>query len=207
MYQPKHFTETEREEIIAFMQDHPFITMIVNDGSISHATQIPVLIEQEANETIAKGHIFKHTDHYQALINNNEVLLLFTGPHCYVSASWYTKRGQASTWNYMTVQARGKAEMTNDAGTLAIITELTNKYEQEQAPPELVANMDESYIKNNIQAIAGFTIQLTDIKATFKLNQNKDDESYKNVVSQLSNKNHNSKLIAQEMKKRKPELF
>ena len=53
------------------------------------------------------------TDHYKTFLKNENVLVIFNGPHCYVSASWYVKKNIASTWNYMTVHAKGKLKLTD----------------------------------------------------------------------------------------------
>lgn len=208
MYRPKYFEETDREKIIAFMQAHPFATLIVNDGTKSYATQIPVLFEEREGVLYIRGHVDRYSDHYQPLTVNKEALLLFTGADCYVSASWYSRRGQASTWNYMSVQVRGTINMLDDGGTYEIIKDLTHQYEDEQNTPELTEDMDDKYIAANLKAIAGFEVTATEFKATFKLNQNKDDESFKNVVEQLmATDDINSITIAGEMMQLRPHLF
>lgn len=208
MYKPAHFSETDRNKIIAFMQAHPFATIIAHDGHRNVATQIPVLFVERENELYILGHVYRHADHYAAIANASEVLLLFTGAHCYVSAGWYSRRGQASTWNYMSAQVRGSVTLLDDNNTYELIKELTHMYEDGQDQPELIEDMDEKYITANLKAIAGFEIRVTELNATFKLNQNKDDESFKNVVEQLMNSNDiNSISIAGEMMQLRPHLF
>lgn len=208
MYSPPHFTEKDRQAITEFIQEHPFATLILNDSGKSYATQVPVMLDEREDELYITGHIYRHADHYPALANSKDVLLLFTGAHCYVSASWYTRRGQASTWNYMSVQARGAVRMMDEAETLELITALTHQYEDGQIVPETVEQMSEEYISVNLKAIAGFEIAVTQLDATFKLNQNKDDESYRNVVDQLmATEDINSITIAGEMMKLRPHLF
>lgn len=208
MYRPNYFAETDRDTIISFIEEHPFATVIINDGVKNFATQIPVLLAEREEKLYIRGHVYRRADHYPALAASKEVLLLFTGADCYVSASWYSKRGQASTWNYMTVQLRGTITMLGQDDTYNIIEDLTHQYEDEQENPELTEDMSDEYISENLKAIAGFEIAIADIDATFKLNQNKDNESYKNVVEQLMATNDiNSITIAGEMMKLRPELF
>ena len=76
----------------------------------------------------------KHTDHHTAFEKNDKVLLLFNGPHCFVSAAWYQNPASASTWNYMTVQAKGKIFFTDEKETRAIIQQITEKYEGFDSP-------------------------------------------------------------------------
>lgn len=208
MYKFPHFTESDAAAIVDFMQAHPFVTLIAYDGQQSQATQVPVLIEEREGTVFLKGHVFKHSDHYPALQNSAEMLVLFTGPHCYVSASWYTKRGQGSTWNYMSVQARGKARWFADEETRQLLADLTHKYEDGQQRPELLEDMPEDYVSANLKAIAGFEIEVWQLDATFKLSQNRDDETYKNIVAQLmASDDIDSISIAGQMMQRKPHLF
>ena len=208
MYQPKRYSETDRAALISFMQAHPFVTLIANDGERSYATQIPVIVEQRGDDTYIIGHVSIHTDHYPVLEQAKEVLTIFTGPHCYVSASWYNERGIASTWNYMTVQARGGIRIMDSDETLQVIKQLTDTYEGNQEQPELLENMPEAYVSANLKAIKGFEIKVTDMSGTFKLSQNKTDQSYVNVVNQLKAIGKEDELeIAEELMKRRPELF
>ena len=208
MYHPPHFTEKDRDTIISFMREYPFVTLIINYEGKSHATQIPVMLREQEDALYITGHVSRHTGHYPALEQSTEALLLFTGAHCYISASWYSRRGQASTWNYMSVQARGAVRMMDSEETLALITALTHQYEDGQLQPETVEQMSEEYIKANLAAIAGFEMKVSQLDATFKLNQNKDDESYRNVVAQLmASEDFNSITIAGEMMKLRPHLF
>ncbi|MCB0697268.1 MAG: FMN-binding negative transcriptional regulator, partial [Chitinophagaceae bacterium] len=173
MYGPKHYTETDREKILEFIATHPFATLIVNDKERSYATQIPVMLDERDNTLYLQGHVSRHTDHYPILADSTEVLLMFTGAHCYVSAGWYAERGQASTWNYMTVQARGSIHLFDEHESLELLKELTHYYEDGQDHPELLENMPEEYVAANVKAIAGFEITVTSLDATFKLSQNR----------------------------------
>src|SRR6476619_2195651 len=75
------------------------------------------------------GHIMKNSDHHKAFLKNENVLVIFTGPHCHVSASWYPNPVQASTWNYMTVHAKGKIRFGDEEYTKRIVECITNEYE------------------------------------------------------------------------------
>ena len=98
-------TEPDQKNVLEFMHAHPFVTLIGNDGNHSAATQVPVLIEKREGTLSLRGHLMKKTDHHTALLNNPEVLVLFMGPQCYVSSSWYSERGTGGTWNEITVQS------------------------------------------------------------------------------------------------------
>lgn len=209
MYKMHYFTEPDINIAIEFMRAHSFVTLIGSLNNKPVATQVPVLVEQRNDKIILRGHIMCKTDHHEALLHHPEPLVLFQGPHCYVSASWYSERGHGSTWNYMTIHARGPLRFMDGDGTLQLIKDLTHKYEDNQELPETVEKMDmERYVRPMLSAIAGFEVEITDMFPIFKLSQNRDDDSFKNIVAQLeATEDYNSISIAQEMKARRSKLF
>ena len=209
MYKMHYFTEPDLNIAIEFMRAHPFVTLIGSHHNTPVATQVPVLVEKQNNTVVVRGHIMRKTDHHLALQDNPQTLMLFQGPHCYVSASWYSERGHGSTWNYMTVHARGTVQFMDEAGTLQLIKDLTHKYEDHQKQPQQVAQMDmDGYVRPMLSAIAGFEIEITEMHPIFKLSQNRDDESFKNIVAELEEtEEYNSRAIAHEMRIRRPKLF
>lgn len=199
------FTENDMQAVTAFMKANPFVTLIGNSNNNSVATQIPVLFDEQDGKTVIRGHIMRKTDHHLAFEQNPEALVLFTGPHCYVSASWYSERGIGSTWNYMTVHARGTIRFMDAAHTLQLVTELTHKYEDSQAMPELVENMSmEKFVNPMVKAIVSFEMVLDYIYPLFKISQNRDDESHARIIKELEARgDYNSMEIAKEMRKRR----
>jgi transcriptional regulator len=207
MYKMPHFTEPDRDKVLAFMRAHSFVTLIANDGHRSEATQVPVLFDERDGRLMLSAHIMRKTGHYIAIEQNPEVLVLFTGPHCYVSSSWYTE-AMGATWNYQTVHVRGRVTFTDEAGTINIINRLTEKYERVQEQPLLMPDLPAGYVDAHVKAIAGLEIEVTDIYPIFKLSQNRDDESYKNIVAQLlKTSDPQAHQIAEEMKQGRPHLF
>lgn len=134
------------------------------------------------------GHIMKGTDHNKAFLQNENVLVIFTGPHCYVSASWYVTKNVASTWNYMDVHAKGKIKFTDDEGTKKIIENLTKQYEphgSEAAFHKLPAE----YVNRMSKAIIGFHIKVESLENVFKLSQNRDEVTKKQIIENLKKTN------------------
>ena len=201
MYKFPYFTERDTDKVIAFMQENAF-AMVSGFGELYPvATQIPLEVELKEGRIYLHGHIMKKTDHHKAFDNNNNVLVLFTGPHCYVSASWYNNPQAASTWNYMTVQAKGKITFTDDAGTYEAIKYVTNKYEGLETAAAF-NNMPQEYILPLLKAIIGFTIEVESFDNTFKLSQNKKPEEQTNIIAELKKRgDEQSFKIAAEMGK------
>ncbi|MBP6431768.1 MAG: FMN-binding negative transcriptional regulator [Ferruginibacter sp.] len=202
MHSNSNYKVTDKATIVAFIKKYSFATIIGNVDGVAFSSQIPLLIEEVNDKIILLGHIIRKTNHYNALLKNNNALLIFNGPHTYVSASWYTNPAGASTWNYMTVNARGKINFLDDNGTRNAIRLLTAKYESEES---LAAfdRMSEEYIAANLKAIVGFTIEVDEFDAVFKLSQNRDEISRNNIIAQLKKSDDfNSVAIAEEMSKR-----
>lgn len=208
MYKKPYFLEEDHSIIMSFIQAHPFITLIGTKGDCPCATQVPVLVEQDdSGQVKLYGHIIKGSDHHRAFQTNNQALALFTGAHCYVSSGWYTTPTGA-TWNYQTVHTRGTIRLLEAEDTIDIIRKLTAYFEAGQERPLLIDGIPAAEVQAAPKAIAGFELVVTDIHAVFKLSQNRDDESYRNIVTQLrKTTDKDAHIIADEMVIRRKELF
>jgi transcriptional regulator len=208
MYNLPNFKEKDSEVVLEFMRQHPFAMLIGVDAVQKPvATQIPFLFVEKEGSLYLRGHIMKNNDHHLAFTQNNQVLAVFTGPHTYVSASWYENKQQASTWNYMAVHAKGELFFLDDKALLEMLDELTAYYEANQASPSLYKDLSEEYIMRLSKAIVAFEIKVNSIEHVFKLSQNKDEKSYQNIIEMLRSSDADSRAIAEEMIKRKHQLF
>lgn len=116
-------------------------------------------------------------------------MVIFSGEHAYISASWYAKQNIASTWNYRAVHAKGVVRFLDDEGLYNILVNLTNHFEGTAESPAAVKYMSAEYVKENMKAIVGFEIELTAIQHVFKLSQNRDEVSKKQIIEQLGSDN------------------
>ena len=202
MYKFPYFTEADEEKVFELMQKTTFslITGIYNNFPV--ATHVPLEVKRHNGKIILTGHIMKGTDHHKAFLENENVLVIFSGPNCYVSASWYVNKNVASTWNYMDVHVKGKIKLTGSDETKKIIENITNKYEQPES--EAAFNkLPKEYVDRLSKAITGFNIEVESIDNVFKLSQNHDEITRKQIIENLKKLNdHNSCEIAKEMEKR-----
>jgi transcriptional regulator len=209
MYDLPYFKEQDKETITKFIHEHPFAFLSgCDEDQKPVATQVPVFIEERNGAFILTGHIMRQTDHYKAFLKNPNVLALFTGPHCYVSATWYSDPSQASTWNYMSVHAKGKLRFLDEVGLINVLKKLTLHFEKANSSSSTVYdNLTEEYKRPLMKAIAAFEIEVENLEAVFKLSQNRDEESYINIIRHLDDQGGDAKLIADEMKKRQEGLY
>jgi transcriptional regulator len=209
MYTFSYFQEADQQVLLQFLSDHPFAFLT---GSFQNgqqvATQIPILIERRGEELILQGHIMRKTDHHKAFIENPEVLAVFTGPHSYVSASWYSNPQIGSTWNYMSVHVSGKIAFMSDDQLVEFMRKFTLYFEKEDATsPTVFDNLPQGFLSKMMPGIVGFEIRTRNINNVFKLSQNRDEASYLNIISQLENQGGEAAKIAAEMLKRRSALF
>lgn len=207
MYNLSYFKEPDRKVMLQFMQDHPFafLTGSARDGK-PVATQVPLLVSEVNGKLVIRGHIMRNTDHHKAMVDNPNVLAVFTGPHAYVSATWYTNNKMASTWNYMHVHIRGKIRFLPQEDLIALLKDLTLHFEEgKHTSPTVYDNLPDEFIDRMLPAIVAFEIEVEEIDNVFKLSQNRDEASYRNIITRL--KARGSEELAGEMEKRLPDLF
>lgn len=202
MYKFKYFTEEDNEKVIAFMKENSFAVITGIGEAFPVATHVPLEIKQVDGKMIFTGHIMKNSDHHKAFLKNENVLVIFNGPHCHVSASWYANPAQGSTWNYMTVHAKGKISFGDEAYTRKIVENLTNKYENPNS--EAAFNkLSTEYVDRLVKAILGFTIEVESFDNVFKLSQNHDEETRQSIIEHLfKNGSDDEKKIAKEILQR-----
>ena len=202
MYNIPHFKAKDHQEVVDFMHANPFVTICGADKEgFPVATQVPVLLKIENDKIIISGHVMRKQDHTKAFELNNNVLVIFSAPSAFVSASWYSVKGVASTWNYQTVHAVGKMEMKGEDHLYDLLSELTAHFEKDPNAPTQVKNLDPDYMQQNMKAIVSFEIEVIELKHVFKLSQNRDDVSHENIKKELSNGTPACKHMAAAMKR------
>ncbi|MEQ8303511.1 MAG: FMN-binding negative transcriptional regulator [Cyclobacteriaceae bacterium] len=209
MYNFSYFKENDKRTILDFIEAHPFAFMTGSFVSGKQvATQTPVLLEERNGEMYLQGHVMRNTDHHRALVENPNALLVFTGPNCYVSASWYSNPQIGSTWNYMSVHVAGQVNFMSDEELIQFMRKLTLKFEEGNTHSQtFYDNLPDDFLNKMMPGIAGFEIKVDKLENVFKLSQNRDEKSYLNIISKLEERGGESALIASEMKKRRDALF
>jgi transcriptional regulator len=208
MYNLPHFKANDEKEVIAFMHAHPFITLCgSNEKNQPVATHVPVLMEERDEKIFLRAHIMRNQKHTKAFEQNKNVLAIFSTAHTYVSASWYSNPRIGSTWNYQAVHAHGILNFKDENFLHHLLTQLTEKFENNPHSPSLVQKLDEDYVSNMMKAIIGFEIEITSIEHVFKLSQNRDEKSYENIIEHLQQGDADAQQVASAMQKNKQNVF
>lgn len=210
MYNLPYFKTDDQEELIRFMRDHSFVTLTgVDADNQPVATQLPVFIDEKDGKYFLSGHIMKKSDHQLAFATNPQVLAIFTGPHAYVSATWYVNPHMGSTWNYMSVHAKGVIRFSEEEDAIAAaLRRLSLHYENNNtASATYFDNLPADYVSKMTKGILAFEIEVTGIDHVFKLSQNRDPKSFEEIIRRLHEKGGDASLVAAEMEKRKSKLY
>lgn len=178
MYTPKHFLESDRAKLTALIHENAFGTLVSVINGRATVSHIPFIYDDD--KSILLAHVARANPQWQELPKAQDVLVIFQGPHAYVSPSWYHQPG-VPTWNYAIVHIRGHAEAFEDSRSLqSVVERLTKKYESSNEPP-----WSASYDAQMLKQIVGIKIHINEIKGKFKLSQNRTAEDRNSVISRL----------------------
>lgn len=202
MYVPKHYENENDAEIKDFIKANSFGILINQTAGKLWGTHIP--FHFSADETKLYGHISKGNVQWKSFSSDQEVLAIFTGPHAYISPSWYNHEN-VPTWNYIAVHVYGTIKIIEGDLLFQSLKHMVDKYEKASAKPVSLEGMSPDYVKKHIQALVGFEITITEIKAAYKLSQNRDQINYHNIIDQLEKREDADSLkVAEAMKQKLP---
>lgn len=199
MYIPELYKNDNQQEIQNFIYQNGFGILVNQTDGKPWATHIPLLLEEKNGKQILVGHISKENPQAESFRFNDDVLAIFSGPHTYISSSWYDHEN-VPTWNYLAVHVYGKLKIHSLEESIEALKRLVDKYESKSENPIRVEELSK---KTMLQArgIVSFEIEITAMEAKKKLSQNRDDKNYKTIISELEKTNDTQAIaIAKEMK-------
>jgi transcriptional regulator len=191
MYQPPHFREDRLEIQHGLIRAHPFGLLITAGASGLAANPIPFVIDAEASERgTLRGHLARANPQWRDLAGVAECLVVFQGPHDYISPSWYPTKQETGkvvpTWNYVTVHAWGRPRVIEDAGWLrAQVEALTTSREGLRAAPWQVGDAPEAFVGAQLKGIVGVEVPIARIEGKWKVSQNRPAADRVGVVHGL----------------------
>jgi transcriptional regulator len=199
MYIPKINLETNKAEIVAFMQQFSFATIITAKDNVPTATHLPFTVTTKDEQIILSAHFAKANDHWQT-IEDYKVLVIFSEPHAYISTKNYDKELNVPTWNYISIHAYGQGKLITETEKAFEVLEATiDNYEASYR--QQWDNFPADYKLKMLNGIVAFEITVTDLQAKKKLSQNRTETEKEKIIETLSkSKDTNEQLIAEYMK-------
>lgn len=204
MYTPKFNQVTDRAILIEAMRANSFAILFgpldsTLPSAQHHGTHLPLVIKDEGPHGVLEGHFAKANPQWQSLANR-ETLVVFPGPHTYVSPSVYAERLSVPTWNYVAVHAYGTLDpIQDDAGKEALLAGLIQA--NDPAYADQWRTLPEGYRRSLLAGIVGFRIPITRIEGKFKLSQNRPEVDRRAVYDAQANGTPDQQSLAAWMKR------
>jgi transcriptional regulator len=202
MYIPKYFNIEDEDVIHDFIEKNSFATLFSQHNGEPCATHLPILLNK--TEGFLHGHFARPNQQWKDIVGQN-VLVVFQGPHCYISPSWYEISQAVPTWNYVAVHVYGQLVIVEDEQEVfESLSEMVIKYEKPDSTYHL-EDVDSNYIKGMSKGIVGFKIQINKIEGKAKLSQNHPAARQELIINELEKSvDQNNIQIAQLMKRNLP---
>lgn len=201
MYIPKYFKVTDINEIIKFIQGNSFATIVTTKKGKPIASHLPLGLHKQGEDYYITGHMAYGNPQWRTFETCDDVLVIFQGPHAYISSSWY-EHENVPTWNYQAVHVYGQASILDEEELKQDLSKLLEKYEKQRENPVLWDKLSPQLLESQLKGIVGFKIKVQEVQAAYKLSQNRNEEDYHNIVEKLQvEENPDAHQLAEVMKK------
>ncbi len=198
MYIPKFFLEENEEKILDFMREFNFAALVTAENDVPTATHLPFIIEKCAEKVVLLAHLAKANLHWKQF--DKEILVIFQEPHAYISPLLYGEKQNVPTWNYVAVHAYGRAKIFDERENLALLEKQVAAFDENYFQTDW-QEISADYKTNLAKGVVAFEIEVTDLQAKKKLNQNKTGQSAENVIESFEKSDReNERQIAEYMK-------
>jgi transcriptional regulator len=169
MYSPPYNRVEKRAEVLEFMRANNFVLLVTGKNDALHASHLPVLLHEEKEQIILDMHMARANKQWREF-SGAEVLVVFFGPHAYVSPRWYEEKERVPTWNYAAVHAYGVPELI------------------EGLDPQWLPQFDalrEEYVQRMLGGIVNFRIPVARLETRWKLSQNRGRREQELIAAEL----------------------
>jgi transcriptional regulator len=175
MYIPSAFNIEDTERLARFIQQHSFATVVTHsEEGVPFASHAPILYDPEPNPSgRLLGHLARANPQWQHFGHNREVLVIFHGPHAYVSPRWYATEPAVPTWNYAVVHVYGRTNLITDEASLEELVQRMVRFYEGDHENSWAGDLPTAYKSKQLKAIVGFEIGITRFEGKFKLGQNR----------------------------------
>jgi transcriptional regulator len=183
MYSPPYNRIEKRAEVVEFMRANAFPILVTGAGGVLHASHLPVTVHEEKDQIVIDMHMAKNNPQWKEFFDD-EVLVVFSGPHAYVSPRWYEEQERVPTWNYAAVHAYGVP---------GIISDRKAKWESqrrliESLDPQWLPKFDrlrQEYVDMMLDGIVNFSIPVSRLETRWKLSQNRSRREQELIAAEL----------------------
>jgi transcriptional regulator len=186
LYIPKAHLVEDRRFLHDFMDQYPFVDLITSSPTL-RITHLPVVLNRTAG---VYGQIFGHMSRQnpqsQAFDGHQPGVVVFRGPHGYISPTWFAKTDVVPTWNFAVVHASGRPKPITEKKELHdMLARLIDSFEKYQGSGYDFSKLPESYVSSLMEGIIGFEMQVESLEGKFKLGQYWSEGDKQGVLEHL----------------------
>jgi transcriptional regulator len=183
VYSPAYNRLEDRAELLEFMRANSFVLLVTGTGGTLHASHLPATVHEDGGQIRIDMHMARNNPQWQEFFDD-EVMVVFSGPHAYVSPRWYEDQERVPTWNYAAVHAYGMPKLIED------------KVEKHASQRRLIEAMDPAwlpkfdalrpqYVEQMLDGIVNFQVTVTRTETRWKLSQNRSRREQELIAAQL----------------------
>lgn len=183
MYSPPYNQVQDRAEVLAFMRANNFPILVTGTGGVLHASHLPVTVHEEGSHFVIDMHMAKNNPQWKEFFDD-EVLIVFSGPHAYISPRWYEEAERVPTWNYAAVHAYGVARIHPGRQE----KHASQRHLVEGLDPQWLPKFDalrQEYVDQMLDGIVNFSVAVTRLETRWKLSQNRSRREMELIAAQL----------------------
>jgi transcriptional regulator len=186
MRQNPSFTLADVQEMRRVIEGNPWATIVSDPADGLVASHYAVMLDDDRDDLTVVAHVGRPDDLIHDL-GTRELLVVFQGPHGYVSPGWYGDVQAVPTWNYVAVHLSGVPEILDAEENLAVLDRLVDRFEGRMPHPRRMWERpnDEAFVSRLAAGTVGFRLTPTRVVAKRKLSQNKDGETVETVIAEL----------------------
>jgi transcriptional regulator len=183
VYAPAYNQPQDRAEVIEFMRANSFVLLVTGTGGAVHASHLPATVHEHDGQVRIDMHMARNNPQWKEFFDD-EVLVVFSGPHAYVSPRWYEDEERVPTWNYAAVHAYGVPSIIEDSG----LKRASQRRLIEALDPRWLPKFDAlrpAYVAQMLEGIVNFEIAVSRLETRWKLSQNRSRREQELIAAQL----------------------
>jgi transcriptional regulator len=187
MYVPKAFREDDITQLQAFMRTNNFGVLISQQDGVPVATHLPFILDTiRGDYGTLLAHMARVNQQWRLFAEAPETLVIFQGPHTYITPSWYDEPLSVPTWNYTAVHAYGRPRIIEDVAEMfALMETLTQQSEARFEQPWQLSGLPHDFVEKKLRGTVCFEMEITRLDGKFKLSQNRPEGDQKRVAATL----------------------
>jgi transcriptional regulator len=183
LYVPPSFSVADRDWALELIARYPFGLLVSGGAEYAQMSHLPMLARERDGAIYLLGHVARANPHAEAILAGSAATAIFSGPHAFVSASWYEEPYRTvPTWNYTAVHAEGRLV---EGDKRSVVEALSSRFEGERHSAWQMARLTQDYVDKQFRGIVAFEMRVERLIPVAKLSQNRTAADRERVIDAL----------------------